>query len=68
MKHYSRRSTERTIKSFTSDVKSTTHPGVDTSNLLLHRVSTSQNGLQDAMLMDEEDIPSAALTLSLSFQ
>lgn len=60
MKHYSCRSTERTIKSFTSDVRSTTHPGVNTSNLLLDRVNANQHGLQEAISMDEEDIPSAA--------
>lgn len=53
MKNYSCRSTERTIKTFTYNVKSTTHPGVNSSNLLLRGINMQQTGLQEALNTSE---------------
>lgn len=47
LKHYSCRSTERTIKSFTSNVRSTTRPGVNSSNILFDRANSNQYGIQE---------------------
>lgn len=47
MKHYSCRPTERTIKSFTTNIRSTTNPGVNSSNILFGRATTNQHGLQE---------------------
>lgn len=50
MKHYSCRSTERTIKTFTRDIGSSTHAGVNSSNLLFNRMNMRQYGLQQLLL------------------
>ncbi|KAG1455590.1 hypothetical protein G6F56_007030 [Rhizopus delemar] len=47
MKHYSCRSTERTMKSFTSNICSTTRPGVNSSNILFDRANSNQYGIQE---------------------
>lgn len=54
MKHYSCRSTERTIKTFTRDIGSPTHAGINSSNLLLKRMNMSQYGLQE--ILNESDV------------
>lgn len=54
MKNYSCRSTERTIKSFTNNVRSTTHPGVNISNILTDRINLRQVGLQEALETEHE--------------
>lgn len=54
LKNYSCRSTERTIKTFTNDVRSTTHPGVNSSNILTDRINLRQVGLQEALATEHE--------------
>ncbi|KAG1438887.1 hypothetical protein G6F56_012486 [Rhizopus delemar] len=68
MKHYSCRSTERTIKSFTSNVRSTTRPGVNSSNILFDRANSNQYGIQELVNGIEESSSStdAATFLQLS--
>ncbi|KAG1463916.1 hypothetical protein G6F56_005190 [Rhizopus delemar] len=53
MKQYSCRSTERTIKTFTNRVRSTTHPGVNSTNFSLHEINIRQEGLRKALHVDE---------------
>ncbi|KAG1435965.1 hypothetical protein G6F56_013756 [Rhizopus delemar] len=55
MKNYSCRSTERTIKSFTNEVRSTTHPGINCSNILTDRINMRQVGLQEALEAGNEE-------------
>lgn len=54
LKHYSCRSTERTIKEFANKIKSTTKPGVNSSNVLLNIVNLQQYGITTSLANNDQ--------------
>ncbi|EIE90060.1 hypothetical protein RO3G_14771 [Rhizopus delemar RA 99-880] len=54
IKNYSCRSTERTIKEFANKIKSTTKPGVNSSNVLLNIVNLQQYGITTSLANNDQ--------------
>lgn len=54
LKNYSCRSTERTIKEFANRIRSTTKPGVNSSNVLLNTVNLQQYGITTTLANDSQ--------------
>ncbi|KAG0880937.1 hypothetical protein G6F34_013743 [Rhizopus arrhizus] len=54
LKHYSCRSTERTIKEFANKIKSTTKPGVNSSNVLLNTINLQQYGITASLTNNDQ--------------
>ncbi|KAG1494880.1 hypothetical protein G6F46_007892 [Rhizopus delemar] len=54
IKNYGCRSTERTIKEFANKIKSTTKPGVNSSNVLLNTVNLQQYGITTSLSNNDQ--------------